>query len=118
MAKVQPELRHACLSLAEASEESYGLSGEHAKFLVRGKAFAWFLDNHHGDGRVAIWCKAPAGAQAMFVAADPQRFFVPPYVGPRGWIGLRLDIDPVDWDQVADVVLESYRMTAPKKLLT
>jgi hypothetical protein len=83
---------------------------------VRGKTFAMFLDNHHGDGRVALWCKAPPGAQAEIVAADPRRFFVPPYVGPRGWIGARLDLDP-DWGAVAACVEDSYRMTAPKRLL-
>ncbi len=81
---------------------------------MRGKTFVMFADNHHGDGRVALWCKAPPGAQAMIVAADPRRFFVPPYVGPRGWIGARLDTDP-DWGAIAACVEESWRMTAPKR---
>ena len=113
-----PRLREICLALPEVEEEIAGLSGEHAKFQVRGKAFVWCLDDHHGDGRVAIWCKAPPGMQAMLVESDSIRFFIPPYVGHRGWIGLRLDVGETDWEQVRDVVTESYRMTAPKKLLT
>lgn len=113
---LDPRLRALCLEFPEATEESFGVSGEHAKFLVRGKTFVWFMDNHHGDGRIAIWCKAPPGAQAMLVASDPARFFVPPYVGPRGWIGLRLDVGEPDWEQVRDLAIESFRMSAPKRL--
>ena len=68
-----------------------------------------------GDGRVSMWCKAPPGAQVVLVGSDPERFFVPPYVGHRGWVGVRLDIE-IDWDEVAGIVEESYRMTAPKRL--
>jgi hypothetical protein len=104
-------LRALCLALPEATEVvSHGAPC----FKVRDKTFVMFLDNHHGDGRVAIWCKAPPGAQAMMVAADPRRFFVPPYVGPRGWIGVRLDLDP-DWGAVSACVEESYQMSAPKR---
>ena len=83
-------------------------------FRVREKTFVMFLDNHHGDGRVAIWCKAPPGAQSMIVEADPERFFVPPYVGPKGWIGARLDRKP-DWMAIRALVEESYAMTAEPK---
>ena len=79
-------------------------------FRVREKTFVMFLDNHHRDGRVAIWCKAPPGAQSMIVESDPVRYFVPPYVGPRGWIGARLDRKP-DWSAVEALVAESYAMT-------
>lgn len=75
-----------------------------------------FLDNHHGDGRVAIWCAAAPGAQADQVETDAERFFVPPYVGHRGWLGVRLDVD-VDWDEIAAIVEDAYRLTAPKSLL-
>jgi hypothetical protein len=68
-----------------------------------------------GDGRLSVWVKAPAGAQEVLVAADPGRFFVPPYVGRRGWIGVRLDDGP-DWDELAALVRQSWRMTAPKRL--
>jgi hypothetical protein len=109
------ELRAICLALQEAVENA---ENEMARptFRLRDKIFAWYMDNHHGDGRVGVWCKAPPGVQQMLVAADPERFYVPPYVGPRGWIGVRLDVESVDWDEVSEIVVESYRMTAPKKL--
>lgn len=85
-------------------------------FFVRGKkTFVMFLDDHHGDGRLALWCAAPPGAQAEQVDEDPVRFFVPPYVGGRGWLGVRLDRDP-DWDEVAAICREAYRCVAPKAL--
>ena len=80
-------LRAICLALPEVSERA---ENAHVAFLVRGKTFAYFLNNHHGDGRVALVCKAAAGAQGILVDAEPDRFFVPAYLGPRGWIGLRL----------------------------
>ena len=68
-----------------------------------------------GDGRPSLWCKAPPGSQAVLVGADPQRFFVPPYVGHKGWIGMRLD-KGTDWDEVALIVRRSFRLIAPKRL--
>ena len=68
-----------------------------------------------GDGRISLWCKAPAGSQMVLVGADPERFFVPPYVGHKGWVGVRLDHEP-DWDEVAAIVRRSYRLIAPKRL--
>jgi hypothetical protein len=90
--------------------------GDHASFVVRKKVFAYFLNNHHGDGIVGIACKALPGDNKRLVAADPARFYMPAYVGPRGWVGLRLDVARVDWDEVAEVVLGSYLLTAPKTL--
>ncbi len=81
-------------------------------FRVRDRIFAM---EKRGDGRVSLWCKAPLGSQAVLVGADPARFFVPPYVGPKGWIGMRLDGGP-DWDEVAALVRRSYRLIAPKRL--
>jgi hypothetical protein len=72
--------------------------------------------DHHHDDRLAFWCAAPPGAQEALVADDPERFFVPPYVGGRGWIGVRLDL-PIDWDEVTDLVTDAYRMVAPKRLV-
>ncbi len=109
-------LRAICLALPEATEVGFGGHENSPTFRVRDKIFAMYTDDHHGDGRVAVWCKAPPGAQDVLVGADPERFFKPPYVGPKGWIGVRLD-RPVDWDQLADFVTESYGMTAPKRLL-
>jgi predicted DNA-binding protein (MmcQ/YjbR family) len=102
-------LRPVCLALPEAEEkETWG----DPTFRVRGKIFAMA---QRGDGRVSLWCKAPPGAQATLVGADPRRFFVPPYVGSKGWVGVRLD-DAPDWDEVAALVERSYRLVAPKRL--
>lgn len=106
-------LRTICLALPEAAE---AVGHSRPVFQVRGKTFVMFMDNHHSDGRVAIWCKAPPGGQEVLAGGDPARFFVPPYVGHRGWVGVRLE-GPVDWHLVADLIADSYRMTAPKRLL-
>jgi len=105
-------LRRICLALPEAVEKE---TWETPTFRVRDKMFCMCVEDHHGDGRIALWCKAPPGVQEILVEAAPARFFKPPYVGPKGWIGIRLDVD-VDWDEVAEFVEDSYRMTAPKKL--
>jgi hypothetical protein len=79
-------------------------------FLIDGKhLFAYFLDNHHGDGRLALWCAAPEGAQAMLIDSDPEGYFRPPYVGHRGWVGVRLDRE-LPWNQIA-MVLEAAHQT-------
>jgi predicted DNA-binding protein (MmcQ/YjbR family) len=101
--------REICLALPEATEQA---TWGHPTFRVRDKIFAACGGE---EGRLSLTCKAPAGAQEVLVAADPERFFRPAYVGHRGWVGVRLDL-PVDWDQIADLVEESYRMTAPKRL--
>ena len=74
-----------------------------------------FVDDHHGDGRLAIWCPAEPGVQEAMVDEEPERFFKPPYVGPSGWLGVRLDIDP-DWDEITGIVEDAYRKVAPRKL--
>ncbi len=107
-------LRAICMALPEATEKLTW--GEHPTFRVRDKIFAQFHDNHHRDGRVALWCQGPPGAQAAFVGSEPDLYFVPPYVGQHGWIGVHLD-RVEDWDDLADLIAESYRMTAPKRLL-
>jgi hypothetical protein len=106
-------LRKICLSLPEAVEKPWAA---HVTFRVREKNFAMHMNNHHGDGRIALWCKAARGVQEMLVEGDPVRYFVPPYVGPQGWVGARLD-GRVDWDAVARLVIDSYRMIAPKRLV-
>lgn len=108
-------VRIICLAYPEATEELFGGHGQ-PTFRVRGRIFAMFVDNHHGDGRLAIWCKAAPGGQDVLVAANPERYFVPPYVGPRGWVGMRLE-GTVDWDEVRALVDESYRLIAPKRLV-
>jgi predicted DNA-binding protein (MmcQ/YjbR family) len=102
-------LRAICLALPEAAElETWG----DATFRVRGKIFAMIK---RGDGRMSFWCKAPPGSQAILVEADPARFFVPPYVGHKGWVGMRIDDGP-DWAEVEHLVRRSYGLTAPKQL--
>jgi hypothetical protein len=83
---------------------------------VRGRTFTWYLEDHHGDGRVALHCRVASGEQQALVAEDAKRFFVPPYLGARGWVGLWLDLPEVGWDEVAELVTESYRLIAPKGL--
>ncbi|HEY7605102.1 MAG TPA: MmcQ/YjbR family DNA-binding protein [Gaiellaceae bacterium] len=107
-------IRAICRALPETSER---LSHGAPTFFVRGKrAFVMALTNHHGDGRFAIWCAAPDGFQAMLVEADPERFFVPPYVGHRGWLGVRLDRE-LDWDELAGIVEDAFATVAPPKLV-
>jgi hypothetical protein len=74
------------------------------------------LTNHHGDGRFAIWCAAPKGVQQMLTGADPEKFFVPPYVGHRGWLGVRLDRG-LDWNELAGIAEDAYAEVAPTKLV-
>jgi phosphoribosylglycinamide formyltransferase-1 len=92
------------------------LQGEHAIFRVKGKVFAYFLNNHHGDGIVAVACRTARGENADWIAGNPERFFMPAYIGHRGWVGLRLDVGKVDWKEVTALVRDSYRMAAPKRL--
>src|SRR5579883_2833752 len=102
-------LRRICLALPEAEERE---TWDQATFRVRDKIFCMHIAD---DEEPALWCKAPPGSQTILVGADPRRFFVPPYVGHKGWVGMRLD-STVDWGEVAELVKRSYRMTAPKKL--
>ena len=104
-------LRKICLALPEAEERE---TWELPTFRVRDKIFAMYVDDE--DDRPGIWCKAPPGSQTILVEADPARFFVPPYVGHKGWIGMHLD-RRVKWPEVVVVVGRSYRLTAPKRLV-
>ncbi len=88
----------------------------HIAFRVRNKTFAYYEFDHHGDGRISLVCKAPEGAQQGLIDSDPERFFYPAYLGSKGWIGLRLDGDVVDWDAVAWLLETAYRLVAPKRL--
>jgi hypothetical protein len=113
-ASVYDRVRAICLALPEVTER---LShGEPTWFVRDKKTFVMSANNHHGDGRVAIWCAAPAGAQEALIAEEPDRFFRPPYVGHRGWLGVRLDRAP-DWDEIAAIVEDAYRCVAPKSLV-
>ncbi len=102
-------LREVCLGLPEVTEK---VSHGEPVWFVRRRMFVSFADRHHDD-RVAFWCAAPPGAQEALV--DDRRYFRPPYVGHRGWLGVYLDV-PVDWDEVGEVVVDAYRCVAPKGL--
>lgn len=109
-----PALRALCLALPEVTER---ISHGEPTWFVRGKkTFVTYADHHHDD-RLAFWCAAPPGAQETLIAADPERYFVPPYVGGRGWLGVRLDVPGLDWDEIAAVVADAYRQVAPKRLV-
>ena len=105
-------LRAICLALPGATER---LShGEPTWFVEDKRVFVMFADHHHDD-RLAFWCAAPDGVQESLVGSDPERFFVPPYVGHRGWLGVRLDV-PVDWDEIERIVGEAWLVVAPTRL--
>ena len=112
--QVLAQLREICLALPETSERAS--HGAPTFFIREKRSFLMVLTNHHGDGRFAIWCAAPEGMQEMLVAADGERFFVPPYVGHRGWLGVRLDRG-VHWDELAGIVEDAYAEVAPAKLV-
>jgi hypothetical protein len=108
-------LRALCLALPEAHEvEAWG----EPTFRVRGKIFAMYAaaNNHHGAGRPGVWCKSSSVTQDALVRAEPARFFVPPYVGPRGWVGVYLDRRP-RWDILEDLIHDAWRATAPRRVV-
>ena len=107
-------LRRICLAFPATTER---LSHGEPTWFVRGKTSFVTTADHHHDDRLAFWCAAPEGAQGALVASDPSRFFVPPYVGHRGWVGVYLDVPGVDWDQVTDLVESAFRTVAPKRVL-
>lgn len=107
-------LRDLCLTFPEAVEDPNGVGNP--SFKVAGKIFVVHVVNHHGDGKTAFWCKARDGAQLALSSSDPKRYFVPPYVGRHGWVGVRLD-RRVDWLEVKALIEDSYRLTAPRRLI-
>jgi hypothetical protein len=112
--RILERLRAICLALPETSER---LSHGAPTFFVRGKRpFVMVLTDHHADGRFAVWCAAPAGVQGMLVENDPDTFFVPPYVGHRGWLGVRLD-RAIDWEQLAGIAEDAFAEVAPANLV-
>jgi hypothetical protein len=107
-------VREICLGLPETNERpSHGAPS----FFVRDKrCFLMFHDDHHGDGRLAIWCAAPEGMQRALVDGDPEHYYVPAYVGHRGWLGVRLDRD-LGWDEIAGVIEDAWLTVAPKRVV-
>ena len=106
-------VRKICLALPEATER---LSHGEPAWFVANKLFATWEDHHHGDQVVGLWVKGAGGLQEILVSAEPARYYRPKYVGHKGWIGANMEAD-IDWPQVTDLIHDSYRMTAPKKLL-
>lgn len=119
MPKERPldRIRKLCLELPGTSEKiSHGMP----TFFAGKKTFVNWVDNHHNDGIVGIWCAAPAGVQEALIDEEPDRFFRPPYVGFRGWLGVRFDqmkAGDIDWEETANIVLDAYRCVATPKLL-
>jgi hypothetical protein len=106
-------LTKICLALPEARRTDLG---RHAGFQVRKKTFAYFLNDHHGDGMVAVTCKVLPGDNKVLAASNPERFYMPAYIGSKGWVAMRLDRGKIDWEEVSELVIGSYRMIAPKTL--
>lgn len=106
-------LTKIALALPGATRQIYG---SHAQFLVRKKTFAYFLDNHHGDGIVAVTCKVLLGDNKALAVSQPGRFYLPAYIASKGWVALRLDVGKVDWDEVKELLSGSYALIAPKRL--
>lgn len=109
------QLREICAAYPEADASPVGRG--HTSFNVRKHTFAYFLNNHHGDGIVSVCFKAPPGENEELVSYDPKRFYLPAYIGARGWSGMRLDLGRVKWSQVTVFVERSYRLVAPKRLV-
>jgi predicted DNA-binding protein (MmcQ/YjbR family) len=108
-------LSAVCLALPETERT---LCGPHADFRVHGKIFAYYLKNHGGDGIVAACVKARLGEHVQHVERAPQRFYLPQFIGRRGWFGVRLDQGEIDWDEVKALVAVSYNLAVPRNLRT
>jgi hypothetical protein len=114
-----PRLTRLSKICAALPETSRTLSGSHATFLVRKKVFAYFMNDHHGDGIVSVACKVLPGDNLLLICARPDDFYLPAYIGPRGWVALRLDHvkqdrGKPDWEEVSELVRGSYTLSAPK----
>ncbi|MGH9930799.1 MAG: MmcQ/YjbR family DNA-binding protein [Pyrinomonadaceae bacterium] len=107
-------LAKLCESFPEVAVEPGGEG--HFSFRIRKRIFAYYLFDHHGDGMIAFTCKSSLSEQRRLVREDPDSFFVPPYLGSKGWIAIRLDLDEVDWDTVSELARRAYQDIAPRKL--
>lgn len=116
--KVAGERRARIVALVESFPEAGVVAtGTHLSLEVRQKRFGWYMEDHHGDGRLALNCKAARGVAQQLAQAVPDRFHIPNYVGHLGWVGLWLDTPQVDWTEVEAILVGAYRLTAPKKLI-
>jgi len=109
-------IRAIALALPETGERpSHGSPGF---FITKGKFFAYFWHNHHGDGETIVIVKTSGlDEQAMLIESDPDCYYAPPYLGPSGWVAMRLDREPTDWERIADRIAMSWEMVAPRRLL-
>lgn len=105
-----------CLQLPQATCEICGAENEHAAYRIGKKTFAYYMNNHHGDGKICVAAKVAPGDNAALTAAQPDRFYLPAYIASKGWVALRLDRGKVDWEEVKELVSDSYRRVAPKRL--
>jgi hypothetical protein len=112
----ETERRQRLVDVCTGLPEVVAEGDRHIRFEVRGRTFAYYLDDHHSDGRNAVCCKAPPGEQEALVAMDPGRFYLPAYLARYGWISLRLNLRTVNWDEVSELTADSYRLVAPKRL--
>src|SRR5215510_16208858 len=116
--KIAAERRASVVAIVEGLPEAGVVAaGNHLSIEVRQKRFGWYLDDHHGDGRLAINCKAPRGVAQQLANHAPDRFHIPNFVGRLGWVGLWLDSPQIDWTEVEAILAGAYRLTAPKKLI-
>ena len=113
-AQRRSRLVNICEAFPEVNVEVAGES--HLAFRIRKRIFAYYLFDHHGDGMIAFTCKSSLSEQRRLVKDDPITFFVPPYLGSKGWVAIRLDLDEVDWDTVTDLARRAYQELAPRKL--
>ena len=109
-------LTEICRRLPEITYETVG--DGHIAFRIRKKIFAYYSFDHHGDGKIAFYCKSTINEQRRLVREDSESFFVPAYLGSKGWVAIRLDLDAVDWDTVSELARRAYQATAPRKLAT
>jgi len=108
------QLIEICETLPEITHEPAG--DGHIVFRIRKKNFAYYLFDHHGDGVISFCCKSTLNEQRRLIKDDAETFFVPAYLGAKGWVGIRLDLDRVDWETVTDLARQAYQSTAPRKL--
>jgi len=113
-ARRRKQLLEICEALPEITYEHVG--DGHISFRIRKKIFAYYMFDHHGDGLIGFCCKSNLSEQRRLIRSDAETFFVPAYVGPRGWVAMRLDLDQVDWETLNELVRQAYRLTAPRKL--
>lgn len=106
-------IREICAGLPECEVAG----GQHHKLSVRKKTIGWHTVDHHGDGRVSLSVRAEKGENEQLVLSDPVKFFLPPYVAHHGYVGIHLDLPDVDWDEVRELIVDAYRIVAPKTLV-